>query len=457
MLEKYVTTDKESSVDRLPEAIEAREALQAVLSSQIFGSSKRLKQLLSYVVEEKLAGRAERIRGKTIAEDVYSRKISGDLESEPAVRVDASRLRRRLAQYYAEAGQQDPIRIEIPTGTYVPNFVPQAVVAAPAVDIRSSQSRFLIWGAVCASILFVGGALVWIQFSPGQVNEQSSVGKSDVTAIEGRDNEEIRRAMFDKSPAALQAYVFAQQARGLIWPPTDPVRRQTALDLFERTQEIDPSYSGGYAGAAQVLAFMAFMPGPGDKNAYLKKARAMALHAQGLDPSDAWVQSALAWVHFVSRDYEQALILTERASRLDSQDPFVRDFHAAILVLSGEFDAVQELLAPFVREPEKTTRFVYLNQYAMASFHLRKYQNSIQAIQKITDFGGKISPLTTAYLAASYQAIGDQERAQKFLNRLVKSWPDFAVDLMFQRVFKHQKHADEIMARLKDAGWKSNR
>lgn len=305
-------------------------------------------------------------------------------------------------------------------------------------------------------IFFVSGALGWFQFSPRQISEQSSVGKADVTAIEGRDNEEIRRAMFDKSPASLQAFVFAQQARGLIWPPTDPVRRQSALDLFERTQEIDPNYSGGYAGAAQVLAFMAFMPGPGDKNASLKKASAMALHAQKLDPSDAWVQSALAWVSFVSGDYEQALILTKRASSLDPQDPFIRDFHGAILVLSGKFEAAEKLLAPYVREPKATVRFVYLNLYAMASFHLGKHRKAIQVIQKITDFGGKISPLTIAYMAASYQAIGDQEQARNMVNGLVTAWPNFAVDIFFQRIFKHQKHTDEVMERLKDAGWKRN-
>ena len=43
-------------------------------------------------------------------------------QHDPVVRIEAAKLRRRLESYYLIAGQEDPIRIDIPKGTYVPTF-----------------------------------------------------------------------------------------------------------------------------------------------------------------------------------------------------------------------------------------------------------------------------------------------------------------------------------------------
>ena len=96
------------------------EALELVLSSQEFRDAERLQAILRYVVEGTLAGRSEGIKATTIALEVFERSIDDDSDS--IVRVSATRLRRKLSHYYASSGQRDPIRIEIPTGSYVPTF-----------------------------------------------------------------------------------------------------------------------------------------------------------------------------------------------------------------------------------------------------------------------------------------------------------------------------------------------
>jgi len=62
---------------------------------------------------------------------------------DPIVRVQAGRLRLRLAAYYAEEGADDALRISIPTGSYQPKVevadrcAPSApVMAAPLVMLR---------------------------------------------------------------------------------------------------------------------------------------------------------------------------------------------------------------------------------------------------------------------------------------------------------------------------------
>jgi adenylate cyclase len=112
-----------------PEAIQA--ALAQVLASGDFDASERNRRFLSFVVEETLAGRGERIKAYGIAIAVFDRDDSFDPQGDPIVRIEASRLRRSLERYYLIGGRSDPVRIEIPKGGYVPAFHRQEVAPRP--------------------------------------------------------------------------------------------------------------------------------------------------------------------------------------------------------------------------------------------------------------------------------------------------------------------------------------
>ena len=99
-----------------------RAQLDAVLSSQPFVDSPKLAEFLEYVVDETLAGRAGRIKGFTIAQDVYGRDDPEDVQTSTVVRVEAGRLRRYLNHYYSTEGSNDEVYIDIPKGKYVPGF-----------------------------------------------------------------------------------------------------------------------------------------------------------------------------------------------------------------------------------------------------------------------------------------------------------------------------------------------
>jgi hypothetical protein len=83
---------------------------------------ERNRKFLSYVVEEVLAGRADRIKAYSIAIEVFGRDASFDPQSDPVVRIEAGHVRRELERYYLTGGQRDPLLISIPTGGYVPTF-----------------------------------------------------------------------------------------------------------------------------------------------------------------------------------------------------------------------------------------------------------------------------------------------------------------------------------------------
>jgi TolB-like protein len=106
-----------------------QEQLARILASPDFDAPERNRRFLRYVVEEMLAGRGNRIKAYGIAVAVFDRDDSFDAQSDPIVRIEASRLRRSLERYYLLAGQNDPVRIEIPKGAYVPKFHRQSAAA----------------------------------------------------------------------------------------------------------------------------------------------------------------------------------------------------------------------------------------------------------------------------------------------------------------------------------------
>jgi TolB-like protein/Tfp pilus assembly protein PilF len=96
--------------------------LERIIASSAFDASRRNRAFLRFIVEETLAGRGDRIKAYTIATSVLQRDEAFDPQADPIVRIEASRLRRSLERYYLMAGQDDPIRIDIPKWGYVPSF-----------------------------------------------------------------------------------------------------------------------------------------------------------------------------------------------------------------------------------------------------------------------------------------------------------------------------------------------
>ena len=99
-----------------------RAELQRILASPHFDASERNRNFLAYVVEEALAGRAERIKAYAIATAVFGRDEGFDPQLDSIVRIEAGRLRRSLERYYLTDGRASHLRIDIPRGGYVPVF-----------------------------------------------------------------------------------------------------------------------------------------------------------------------------------------------------------------------------------------------------------------------------------------------------------------------------------------------
>ena len=126
---------------------EQRAELKAVLESGPFVRAPKLAQLLSYLCEMRFEGKTAQIKEYSIGVEVFGRPDNYDQNSDSIVRVEANRLRKRLAEYYSAEGASHKLHITIPVGQYVPEFGHAAdgnlsvgVVAAAQGEAASSTA-----------------------------------------------------------------------------------------------------------------------------------------------------------------------------------------------------------------------------------------------------------------------------------------------------------------------------
>ncbi|WP_263418247.1 hypothetical protein [Terriglobus albidus] len=96
--------------------------LALILESAPFRSSKRYPAMLEYCVRHTLDGETEKLRERQLGIVLFSRTPGYETSSDPIVRMGASEIRKRLAQYYDIAGDLARVRISLPPGSYVAEF-----------------------------------------------------------------------------------------------------------------------------------------------------------------------------------------------------------------------------------------------------------------------------------------------------------------------------------------------
>lgn len=202
----------------MPQNEEILAQLDRILRSNIFANAARSSQFLSYCVTSKIHGENWSLKETSIAMEVFLREASYDPKVDPIVRVHARRVREKLAHYYRTTGRADPILIELPKGSYVPQFLwangaqsllkqPECepeplrmpheiaeVQAAPAIQPKpvakpvaqvtptllaearpATRPLSLRWIALLSTLAIVIAAITFLKFRSGSEKHASSV------------------------------------------------------------------------------------------------------------------------------------------------------------------------------------------------------------------------------------------------------------------------------------------
>jgi hypothetical protein len=147
---------------------------QRIAGSRHFSRSPLLSKFLLFTVAETLEGRAEEITEHAIGVRVFDRPSTYRTVEDNIVRNYARQLRKRLTDYYAGEGSEEPCRIEMPLGGYVPHFRNAAEELAPMpMPVRipsafaehpqpAAQKRKWFWAACVAIYTVVIVAAAWL-------------------------------------------------------------------------------------------------------------------------------------------------------------------------------------------------------------------------------------------------------------------------------------------------------
>jgi len=148
-----------------PDGQLVREQLERILASPQFRNSKRYAAVLKYIVEQSLAGNADRLKERTIGVDVFGREPDYDTASDHVVRSAMAEVRKRLSNYYQEASQRDEIQLELQPGCYVPQFrsEPRPLRAKPVPPPATARPA-KHWMAAGIACLLVACTLLLIRF-----------------------------------------------------------------------------------------------------------------------------------------------------------------------------------------------------------------------------------------------------------------------------------------------------
>lgn len=158
-LDKRVHGQSDSATELL-----VHEELERVLASSEFQASKLCQSFLRYTVERTLAGEGDQLKERTIGLEAFGKPSSYDPSEDAGVRVKASEVRRRLRAYYLSRPADTKVQIELPAGTYAPEFhlldaeQQQVSVAPPRM---TTLKAVLIGAATAVAVLLVAAAIVW--------------------------------------------------------------------------------------------------------------------------------------------------------------------------------------------------------------------------------------------------------------------------------------------------------
>lgn len=158
------------------------ELAERVLTAPLFEKSPRLRSFLRFICEQELAGRRLSINEHEIGVHVFGRPAAYNPGEDSIVRSQARFLRQRLEEYFRTAGQDEPVRIVIPKGSYVPVFEPNA----PAPPYRNLAEPMRAGGPIAESNASGLQAAVFAETAGGGTQGSAAMTGSSLTAATDR-------------------------------------------------------------------------------------------------------------------------------------------------------------------------------------------------------------------------------------------------------------------------------
>ncbi len=367
-----------------------REVLDRILARPAFFRSPRLALFLRYVVEQRLSGRTDPPKEVEIGTQVFGRVPDYDPRIDPVVRVQARLLRFKLHEYYETDGKTDPVRIDLPKGSYLPAFTalpaPDGEVgpSAPSSAAAARSPRVIRVRWLIAAVLLIGGLAV----VTASVNSwREVVGKVWAKTLPLR-------------PRSIQSPAADLYFKGrYYWNKRTPEDLQKAVDYFTQSIVADPGYAKAYVGLADCYGLLREFAGMPDSEAW-PRALAAARKAVELDDSLAEAHGSLGFdLFYGSLDLKGGEREFKRALELNPNYAEAHHWYATALMSLGRFREASDEMER-ARELQPESRSILCDQ-AFLLFYEGKSSQAIEQLRQVEAAEPKFRS-AHAYLSAIY-------------------------------------------------------
>ncbi len=275
---------------------------------------------------------------------------------------------------------------------------------------------------------------------------QDQVVRTIVSTLVGRVQvshvEQARR----KQPASVAAYEYVLRANALPWD--DPDSAAEATGLLKKAIEIDPRYGVAHALLAALLCDQ-WRDDPGDSNAMLDEAYALAKRAIELDENESTCFSMLAWVCVLRRSFDLGLQYISRAVEINPTNQWNMADMGVILTYEGQPDKALVWLKrtrefdPYFDQPW----YWRINAQALMSLH--RYQEALAMLEHHSSSNYRVAAL----FAGCHARLGDMDQTRASAAACLAMRPDFSIaHFMTKQPFKNPADALNLAESLLMAG-----
>ncbi len=169
---------------------EKRQALERVLKSQAFFRSDQLRRFLQYICEKEIAGDAHKLNEYSIAIEALGRPSHYSPAEDSSVRTRAHAMRQKLQEYYELEEVDAEVKIQVPKGSYHPQFLREKVSSAayvvempltvPQLAGTPARTDRLFWwpflaGLSSAALLLFVGTIAFFLLRPNRVQDADGI------------------------------------------------------------------------------------------------------------------------------------------------------------------------------------------------------------------------------------------------------------------------------------------
>ena len=444
-LASTMTLTAETERCRFPQEIAVRAHLTELLRSQAFASSPRLRQFLTFIVERTLEGDEDGLKEYVIATTVYGRDVTYDPQIDSTVRVEASRLRKRLQEFYENEGRNSTLEIQLPKGRYVPVFAERRAVETPLPEVAPAtepelpvaapraSNRSAAWLSILASVL--AGLALW-RLSPQPAS----------ASVPLRETRPEILTKFVRAQRLLRTPVLQNG-----WPGKVPPSVSESIQLFREVTAADPHFARAWVGLAEAEEWAYELNG-NQPAAAIDRSVAALQRAVQMQPTLAEAWSRLSSVYF-HRLGNRALAesAARRAIELDPKDVVAAVRLIDLLRIRGEAkEAARLVQRAIVVEPANPKLWL---QRALLAYDESRYEEAMGfAEHTLGLFSGKSHPVAWWLKGLCLERLGRLPEAEAIYRagmaaNPVESWNAPSLGYLMARTGR-TKEAEEILATL---------